>query len=268
MEEEAGTFAESCGGFGGEILAGATTGEPLCHFGMAVKIVVKAGGDVLTLRNDTNLRGNVLGFPAVRGGSREVVKLLADFVEQEGIMGAAEDDGVDEGVLGKQFLKGVADEVVGSGLVELATFDQWHPHGTCLSHDGGTGIELLYLQIVGLGLDSAFGGEHTDMVGAGELSHDFGCGAYDSKHTVVGGIRRKVLLLDGAEGLGGSGVAPQNDQRASQGEELLNRLEGELIHHVEGTCAVWGTRVVAKVDVVILRHPLAYAVKNGQTSIA
>ena len=52
VEEHAGTLAELGGRFGGVILAGTTTGEPLRHFGMTAKIVFKAGGDVLTLRND------------------------------------------------------------------------------------------------------------------------------------------------------------------------------------------------------------------------
>ena len=52
VEEEAGTFAELAGRLGGEVLACASTGEPFIHFGMTAKIILKAGGDVLTLWND------------------------------------------------------------------------------------------------------------------------------------------------------------------------------------------------------------------------
>ena len=52
VEEEAGTLTEFGGGLSGEVLAGATTGEPRCHLWMAVKIVLKATGDVLTLGNE------------------------------------------------------------------------------------------------------------------------------------------------------------------------------------------------------------------------
>lgn len=52
VEEEGSTFAELGGRLGGEILAGATSREPLVHVGMAAQIVLKAGGDVLTLGNE------------------------------------------------------------------------------------------------------------------------------------------------------------------------------------------------------------------------
>ena len=52
VEEEAGTLTELGGRFCGEVLAGATTGDVCIHFWMAAKIILKAGGDVLSLRND------------------------------------------------------------------------------------------------------------------------------------------------------------------------------------------------------------------------
>jgi hypothetical protein len=97
----------------------------------------------------------------------------------------------------------------------------------------------------------------------GKLSHNFCRRTYDTEHSTIGGITRQIVLLNGTEGLGGGGVAPKNDQRASQREELLDCLKGELVHHVEGACAVGGTRIVTEVYVIILRHALAYAVKYG-----
>ena len=81
-------------------------------------------------------------------------------------MRAAEYDGVDEGVLVEEFLERIPDEIVGTGFVILATFHQWHPHGAGLAHDGAGGIEFLYLQVVGLRIDGALGGKHTDVASA------------------------------------------------------------------------------------------------------
>ena len=52
VEEKGGAFAEFGGGFCGEVLAGASTCEPYVHFWVAMEIVLKAGGDVLTLGNE------------------------------------------------------------------------------------------------------------------------------------------------------------------------------------------------------------------------
>ena len=52
VEEEAGTFTEFGGRFCGEVLAGTTTGEAFIHLWMTMEIILKAGGDVLTLGND------------------------------------------------------------------------------------------------------------------------------------------------------------------------------------------------------------------------
>ena len=117
VEEKAGTFTELGGRFGGEILAGTSLSEPLCHLWMTVKIVFKAGSDVLALRNEGDrdpLRlslfrereavrgvGREMRFMcSVDGGDGEVFEVLLDFREKERIVCTAEDDGVDERVLG------------------------------------------------------------------------------------------------------------------------------------------------------------------------
>ena len=43
--------------------------------------------------------------------------------EQQGEVGAAKDDGVDEGVLVEEFLEGVLDKVVGTWFVEFVVLD-------------------------------------------------------------------------------------------------------------------------------------------------
>ena len=52
VEKESGAFTEFGGGFCGEVLAGTSTGESYVHFWVAIEIVLKAGGDVLTLGNE------------------------------------------------------------------------------------------------------------------------------------------------------------------------------------------------------------------------
>lgn len=75
----------------------------MAHLWMTLKIVLKTGGDVLPLGNE----GYAVG------------KILTDFVEQEGIVSASKDNGVNEWVLGKEFVERVLYEIVGSGLVKL-----------------------------------------------------------------------------------------------------------------------------------------------------
>ena len=98
-------------------MAGATTGEALIHFWMAAKIILKAGGDVLSLGNDCDGAGGKVRGARLLGG--EGGELLVDFVEEEGEMGASEDDGVDEWVLVKEFLEGILDEVISTRFVEF-----------------------------------------------------------------------------------------------------------------------------------------------------
>ena len=234
------------------VLASATTREPLIHFGVATKIILKAGGDVLTLGNDGDAAG----------------KVAADFVEKQRVVGASEDDGVDEGILCKKFIDGVLDEVIGTRFVELVVFDQWHPHGAGLAYDGAVGIEFLYLQIVGAGTDGSLSGQHTDVVGVGKFSDNFGSRSDDTEHTAVGCMLGQVVLLNGTQSFGGGGVAAEDDERATQFEKFLDGLQGELIHNIKRTRTIRCACVVAKIDVVVLRHTLTNAIKNGQTAIA
>ena len=84
----------------------------MVHFWMAAKIVLKAGGYVLTLGDEFD------------GGLRiEGLELLVDLVEEEGEVGAAKDNGVDEGILIEEFLKRILDEIVSTRFVELVVLD-------------------------------------------------------------------------------------------------------------------------------------------------
>ena len=91
VEEQTGGFTEFGGGFRGVVMANASLREALLHFGMTKKIVLKAGSDVFALRND--------GHPC-----RDV---LLDFVKKQRIVGATENDGVNERILCHEFLDAV-----------------------------------------------------------------------------------------------------------------------------------------------------------------
>ena len=46
-------------------------------------------------------------------------------------------------------MDGVLDEIVSSGFVKLVVFDEWNPHGACLSADDCSREKFLYLERVG-----------------------------------------------------------------------------------------------------------------------
>ena len=56
------------------------------------------------------------------------------------------------------------------------------------------------------------------------------------------------------------GVAAQNHQVATLGEEVAHRLPCELIHHLERARTIGRTGIVAQIDEVVVRQQLAYAV--------
>ena len=51
-------------------------------------------------------------------------------------------------------------------------------------------------------------------------------------------------------------------------KKLYDSLACELIDDIKRACAVGRTRIVAKAEVVVLRHQLAHTVKYCQPSIA
>ena len=151
-EELGGYFFESGGGFGGEVAAGGTGGEAAAHGGMSVEIVVQTFGDVAALRHEGD---------AERG-------VLPDFVHEEGIVGATEDDGVDLRVEPEELVDVFLHEVVGAGVVVLVVFDEGHPHGAGDFGDDGAGVEAFDFDFVTLRTDGAFGGEDADVARGGE----------------------------------------------------------------------------------------------------
>ena len=251
-KEDGGHVGKGFGLLGGEVAGGGALGEALLHVGVPTEIVGKAVGYVFALWHEAH------------GGGKGAAQLG----EEEGIVGAAEDDGVDEGVALEELVDVLLYEVVGSGAVGLAVLDEWHPEGAGLAGDVDVGGEFVDFDVVGVAAYGAGGGKDADVACAGELAYGFGRGAYDAEHAPGGVDGGEVALLYGAQGLGGGRVAGEDDEGASHTEEAAHGLEGELIDDGKGARAVGGSRVVAKVEVVVLGHELLYLPQYGETSVA
>lgn len=160
-------LVEEAGGRGGEavgVLGGEETGStPSCdagfHVGVTTEVVGKAAGYVLALRDEMDVSGRV----------------LTDLVDEEGVVGAAEDDGVDERVTLQELVEILADEIVGAGRVGLAILNEGHPHRTCLTSDDDVGGELGQLERVGVAANGSLRSHDADMAGARKGGHNLNC---------------------------------------------------------------------------------------------
>ena len=143
------------------MLSGEETGStPSCdagfHVGVTTEVVGKAAGYVLALRDEMDVGGRV----------------LTDLVDEEGVVGAAEDDGVDERVTLQEQVEILAYEIVGTGRVGLAVLDEGHPHRTCLPGDDDVRGEFGQLERVGVAADGSLCSHDADMAGAREGGHN------------------------------------------------------------------------------------------------
>lgn len=100
-------LVEEAGGRGGKTVGVLCCEEAGCgspcdagfHVGVTTEVVGKAAGYVLALGDEMDVGGRV----------------LTDLVDEEGVVGAAEDDGVDERVALQELVDILADEIVGAG---------------------------------------------------------------------------------------------------------------------------------------------------------
>ena len=114
VQEELGLVAENVGVFGGQVVGGSALRALGLQLGMAGKVVLEGAGHVLALRHDAHGGGHV----------------LEDFGHEQGVVGAAEDDGIDVGVLAHELVDALLDEVVGSGRVGFVGLYDGCPKGT------------------------------------------------------------------------------------------------------------------------------------------
>ena len=252
MEENLGLLLELFGVLGGEIAGGGVLGAALLHLGMAFEVGFKASGDVFALRDDADTSGEV----------------FEDLRHEQGVVGAAEDNGIDLRILAHNLVDAFLDEVVGAWGVGLVVLDEGYPEGTGDASDLDVGVKLADLEIVALALDSAFGGEHADVAALREAADDLSGGADDTKHAAIGVDLRQVVLLNGAQGLGGGGITAEDDEVAAHLEELYYGLARKLIDHVERTWSIGGAGVVAQIKVIVFGKQLADAVQDGKPTVA
>ena len=251
MQEQLGLLAKFVGALGGKVVDGAAFGAALFHVGMTLEIVPCALGNILALGYDTDAAGDV----------------LLNLWQQEGVVGAAQDDGVYLGVETQQLVNVLLDEIVGTGRAGLVVFNQWHPKGAGHPRDADVGMQFLNLQTVTVAPDGAFCGKDAHMAAAGERADDLGGGADDPQHAALGVKGRQVVLLNGAQSLGRSGVAAQDDQMAPHLEEAHDGLAREFVDDLEGTCAVGCTGIVAQIEVVVFGQQLADAMQDGESAV-
>lgn len=237
-EEYGGHRAEAVGAFGGEVAAAGVAGEAAFHFGMTAEIVGKRSACNLTLQDEGD-------------AARDV---FADFAEKEGIVGAAEYDGVNQRVGIEKAFDFLLHEVIGTGACGLAVFDKGNPHRTCVASNGIIRIKFGYLHVVGTAGYRAGCAEYADVARTAYLAEFFDRRTNYAEHTARGVVHSgEVVLLNCAQCLCGSGIATEDYQGASLPEKILHRLESEAVDNLERTDAVGRAGVVAKIYVVILR---------------
>ena len=219
---------------------------------MAAEVVLQRSRHIVALRDDAH------------GGGR----ILHDFVHEQGVVGAGQDEGVDVGIEAEHLVEPLFDKIVRTGRVVLAVFHQRHPHRAGHPRDRNVGVALVQLEFVTAGADGALRGQDADMAGVGEAAHHLHRGADDAQHAALAAEAGEVVLLNGAEGFGRSGVAGQDDEFATAVEEGGDGFKGVAIDHIERARTIGGSCVVAKVEVVVLREEFANLPQNGQAAIA
>ena len=100
------------------------------------------------------------------------------------------------------------------------------------------------------------------------IAYGFDRGAYYSKHTARGGNNRQVVLLDTAQRLCRCCVAGKYNQVTPLCKKVLHTLAGKFIDHIERARAVGCARIIAKIQVVVLRQQFLYFTINCEPAIA
>ena len=114
MEEDLGLLPELVGVLGGEITDGGTFRTLLLHLRVTLQIGMKAVGDIFALGDDTYA----------------LWKVFQNLRHEQGIVGAAKDEGVDLGVEAHNLVDILLDEVVGTWGVGLVVLHEGYPERT------------------------------------------------------------------------------------------------------------------------------------------
>ena len=229
MEEKRGGIRKLGGGLGRKEMAGASFGELSIHLRMAGEVIDQADGYTLSLGKE----GDRLGQEG------------AYLTGQEGIMGATQDQGIDQRIGLQQVIEVLTDEIVGSGRVELVVLDQGDPHRAGLSRDLDMGEELANLNGIRMGGDGAGGAHNADMLASADAIHTFDRWTDHAQHPSIGIPCGQIALLDGAKRLCGGRVASQDDQLATGLKQVAHGLASKLIDHLERAHTIGGPGVIS-----------------------
>ena len=119
---------------------------------MSEEVVLQAVGHVTALGNDADALGHE----------------LLNFGHEQRVVGASEDDGIDERILGEELAYAFLNEVVGSGRRGFSSLNDGSPERACNSADSDVGKEFLYFELITLALDGSFGGKQSYVTAACE----------------------------------------------------------------------------------------------------
>lgn len=167
-------------------LALAIGGEPASHFGVALQVVCEAFCDNIPL-----------GKHLYSGW-----RILADFADQEGVVGAGQQDGINFTPLSQQLLDMLVYEIVGSGLMVLVVFHERYPHGTGFLEDFQVGEKLADFDKVRFRLNGSPGGHDANLACFGVMADHFGSGPDHAQYPARRIQHGQVMLLDSAQGFG------------------------------------------------------------------
>ena len=98
-------------------------------------------------------------------------------------------------------------------------------------------------------------------------AENFHSRADHAKYAPVGRLEGEHLLLDRAKGFGRGCVAGDHHEVASDREEFLNSLTGEIENELEAAGAIGSAGIVAEIDVIVLRQPAADFLEDGEASV-
>ncbi len=210
--------------------------------GMALQVMGEAPGNHLPLGNEPD-----------PGGDK-----AADFVHQQGVMGACQYDGVNCRRLFHEQSNVFLDEIISPRSVVFIVFHQRNPHGTGLLVDLDIRKELFNLDGIGTRLDRAAGGQDPYPAAPGKVSDDFGGRTDHPQHPVVRVDPGQVRLLNGPKGFCRSGIAGQYHQGAAHLEEPFHALQRIAVDRVKGTAAVGSPGIIAEVNEVMAGQQPGY----------
>ena len=140
-------WGEMLGILGSEVTASAALAALALNLGVALQVVCEAVGHDGPLLDDVDPLGHV----------------LVDLIDEQGVVGAAQDHGIDVGALAQQQVNVFFHEIVGAVTAALAVLDQRHPHGAGVAVNFAVRVHPLDLDVIAAAGDGAWRIKHSDV---------------------------------------------------------------------------------------------------------